>query len=368
MRILDNYITGSVVRVFVFAILVFTLLYILIDATSHLDDFISNKIPGILIAQYYLAFLPIIFVQMSPMACLMAVLFTYSTLNNSNEIIALRACGLDFWKITRPAIIFGLIISACVFMVNEKFAPGSASLTEELRKDKIEVSVHAKGKKAEPIKQLFFYGLDNRLFFMGVFDPTEKKFQDLTIIGQDDKQRMTEKILASKGEWTGSAWKATNCQITHYDPVDQTLSGETPFFKEKILDIKDTPADFLKQRSEMSSMNIKQLKDYIRRFKGSGALGVMNSLKVDLHARIAYPFACIVIIFTGLPFALVTGRRKGLTFASVGIALAMGLLFFVVNSVGLALGKGGVLPPVLAAWFAPLIFLAAGGYSVRKLF
>ncbi len=368
MRILDNYITGSIVRVFISAILIFTLLYVLIDATSHLDDFISNKVPAMLIGQYYLAFLPIIFVQMSPMACLLAVLFTYSSLNNSNEIIALRACGLDFWKITRPAIIFGLIVTAFVFMVNEKFAPQSASLTRELKKDKIELNVSDRGKKPRPIKQLFFYGLDNRLFFIDMFDPTEKTFEGLTVIGQDEKQRMTDKLIALKGEWTGSSWKASNCQITHYDPVDQTLIGEAPFLKEKILDIKETPADFLKQSSDMSSMNIKQLKSYIKRFKASGAVAVINSLKVDLHARIAYPFACIVIIFVGLPFSLVTGHRKGLTFASVGIALAIGLLFFVINSVGLALGKGGALPPLAAAWLAPLLFLGAGIYLIRRIF
>ena len=138
--------------------------------------------------------------------------------------------------------------------------------------------------------------------------------------------------------------------------------------KSLIPTLKETPADFLKQRSSVSSMNIRELKLYIKRFKGSGALAAMNSLKVDLHSRIAYPFACIVILFVGLPFALAGNRRKGLTFASVGIALAIALLFYVVNAVGLALGTRGALHPILAAWLAPLLFLAAGFYIIRKLF
>jgi lipopolysaccharide export LptBFGC system permease protein LptF len=43
-------------------------------------------------------------------------------------------------------------------------------------------------------------------------------------------------------------------------------------------------------------------------------------------------------------------------------------LFYVVNAVGLALGKGGVLPPVTAAWLAPMLFMAAGVYLIRKMF
>lgn len=366
MRILDAYITRSIIRLFISTILLFCFLYILIDLASHLDDFLANKIPAMVIASYYASFLPVIFVQTSPIACLLAVIFTYSGLNNNNEIIALRASGLNFWKITRPAIVFGLMVTALVFMVNETFAPQAASLSQEIKEDKIESG--ARGQKRETMKQLFFYGLDNRLFFIDEFDPGTKTMRGLTVIGQDSQQRMTEKITAMKGEWTGSAWKLYNCQTTRYNPVDQSLEGDAPFFKEKIVNIQESPADILKQKSTTSTMNIRELKAYTKRFKGSGAIGVLNGLKVDLHQKIAYPFSCVIIIFVGMPFALVTGRRKGLTFASVGIALLIGFFFFVVNSVGLALGKGGILPPPVSAWFAPVIFLLTGFWLTKKLF
>ena len=364
MRILDAYITRSIIKIFLCTILLFCFLYILIDLATHMDDFLANKVPLLIITNYYASFFPVIFVQTSPIASLLATLFTYSTLNNNNEIIALRASGLDFWKITRPALIFACMISALIFMVNEKFVPQSASLSQEIREEKIEVKKSAQA----PIKQLFFYGLDNRLFFIDEFFPSNKTLRGLTVIGQDSQQRMTEKITAMKGEWTGSGWKLYNCQMTRYLPEDQSLDGDAPFFKEKIVDIKESPSDILKQKSTVSTMNIQELRAYIKRFKGSGATPVLNSLKVDLHQKIAYPFACIIIILVGLPFALVTGKRKGLSFASVGIALLIGFFFFVVNSVGLALGKGGALPPLAAAWFAPILFLAAGAWITKKLF
>ncbi len=368
MRILDNYISKSIVQIFLSTILIFCFLYILIDLATHLEDFISNKVPAQVIAGYYASFFPVIFVQTAPIACLLATLFTYSTLNNNNEIIALRASGLNFWKITRPAIIFGLMAAALVFLINEKFVPQSLSMSQEIRQDQIELASDKNKSAAQPIKYLFFYGLNNRLFFIDQYQPSTKTLEGITIIGQDELQRMTEKIVAEKGDWTGQNWKFTNCQISRYDPVDQSSTGEVQFYKEKTLDIRENPADLLKQRNSVSTMNIRELRSYIKRFKGSGAVAALNGLKVDLHQKIAYPFACIVIIFAGLPFALTTGRRKGLTFASVGIALVIGFLFYVVNAIGLALGKGGVLPPILAAWFAPIFFMAAGIYSAKKLF
>lgn len=368
MRILDNYITKSIVQIFISTILVFCFLYVLIDLATHLDDFISNKVPWQVVAGYYGSFFPIIFVQTSPIACLLATLFTYSTLNNNNEIIALRASGLDFWKMTRPAIAFGIMCAALVFLVNEKFVPQSFSLSQEIKESRIKPSPEKQKAKTQPVKYLFFYGLSNRLFFIDKYDPNTKTLEGITIIGQDEQQRMNEKIVAMEGVWNGTAWKFTNCQITKYDPASASTSGEVQFFKEKTLDVKESPEDMLKQRNNVSAMNIKELKAYIKRFKGSGAVAALNGLKVDLHQKIAYPFACIVIIFSGLPFALATGKRKGLTFASVGIAILIGFLFYVVNAVGLALGKGGALPPLLAAWFAPILFLMSGFYAAKKLF
>jgi lipopolysaccharide export system permease protein len=368
MRILDNYTAKSITQVFISAILLFLFLYILIDLAAHLDDFFSNKVPVEVILHYYASFLPNIFVQTAPIACLLATLFTYSTLNNNNELIALRASGLNFWQITRPAIIFGLVASALVFMVNERFVPQSINMSQDIKMEKIEVRSDKKTGKPAPIKYLFFYGLSNRLFFIDLYDPLTKTINGITIITQDEQQRMTEKITALKAEWTASGWKFSTCQVTKYNPLDPSTTGEVQFFKEKVINIEERPNDLLKQKAAVASMNIRQLKDYIRRFRSSGAVAALNSLRVDLHQKIAYPFACIVIIFVGLPFALTSGRRKGLTFASVGIALLIGFLFFVVNSVGLALGKGGALPPVAAAWFAPALFLITGAYLSRKLF
>ena len=122
------------------------------------------------------------------------------------------------------------------------------------------------------------------------------------------------------------------------------------------MDIKETPEDFLKQRLNVTSMNIRQLKSYIDRFSKSGAIKALNNMRVDLHQKIAYPFGNFVIILIGLPFALMIRNRKGGTFISLGLAIILGFLYYVANAVSLAFGKSGLLPPILSAWAAPLLF------------
>ncbi len=369
MRIIDRYITKSIFSIFLSMILTFCFLYILIDVFSNMEDFFEKKVPMKAILDYYMSFLPIIVVNTSPIACLIATLFTYSQLNSNNEIIALRSSGLGFWNITRPALCFGLIISAMIFLINERFVPQSTLISQEIRDSQITATVSDKTKRIKPdIKNLTFYGLKNRLYFVDTFNPNNFEIRGITIVGQDENQNIKEKIVAFRGTWTGIAWKFYQVQITSFDSARPNMPSDIKVFPEKLMDIKETPQDFLKQRLQVTAMNMKQLYSYISRFKTSGASRAINNLKVDFHQKIAFPAGNIVIVLAGLPFALMMGRRKAVTFTSIGIAIAIGFLFYVFNAVGLALGKGGAVPPILSAWLAPLLFLTAAAILIKKKF
>ncbi len=369
MRILDRYILRSIVTIFLGTVITFAFLFILIDTFGNLEDFIEKQVPTQIIVQYYLTFLPVVIVNTATLACLIATLFTYSQLNSNNEIIAARASGLNFWHISRPALIFALIVSAFVFLVNERFVPQSSIINEEIRDSQIKVAVSEKGKGRPLIKNLTFYGLKNRLFFVDTFDPNTNEISGITIIGHDKNQNLVEKIVAQKGKWTGIAWKFVRCQITEYNSNLPNVPGEVKIYDEKLMDIKEKPIDFIKQRLNLAAMNIKQLNDYIGRFSGSGAQKTITNLQVDFHQKIAFPFRTFIIVLAGLPFALMTaGRRKTATLASIGLALVMGFLYYVLDAVGLALGKGGALPPMYSAWLAPGSFLTIALIAIKARF
>jgi len=338
--------------------LTFCFLYVLIDVTSQLDEFIDRKVPIDILVQYYISYFPIILSQpISSVACLIAVLFTFSNLNTGNEVVAMRSSGLNFWQITKPAIIFGLIISIMVFWVNEKLVPKATEITQQIRNENMVLLVDRLRKKQEKIKNLTFYGLQNRLYFIDTFDPDVNELKGVTIIEHDEQQNMKQKIVTLKGVWTGIAWKFYQCQITTFSETDINTPLKIKVYKEKLMDIKESPDDFLKQRLNVTSMNIRQLKSYIDRFSKSGAAKALNNMRVDLHQKIAYPFGNFVIVLLGLPFALMIRSRKGSAFVSIGIALILGFLYYVANAVSLAFGKSGLFPPILSAWATPLLFV-----------
>ncbi|MCA9407361.1 MAG: LptF/LptG family permease [Candidatus Omnitrophica bacterium] len=368
MRILDRYINFNIIKIFTITVFVFCGLYVLIDITSTLDEIIDRKIPINILVKYYLNFFPIILVQTASIACLISSLLTYSAMNNTNEIIVMRASGLNFWQVARPALMFALLITAVIFCLNERLVPQATEVTKEIRDENMILKVDRARKQKEKIKNLTFYGLKNRLYFIDYYSPNTYELNGITIIEHDNHQNIEQKIVALKGKWTGIAWKFYNCQITTYDSTQLNKPDKIKVYKEKLMDIKETPEDFLRQRLNVSAMNIKELHDYIGRFANSGAKKALSNLKVDLYQKYAFPIGNFVIVLIGLPFALLVRSRKGTTFTSVGIAVGIGFLYYVANAVTLAFGKGGLFPPLLSAWAAPMIFTGIALATIKSRF
>ena len=63
-----------------------------------------------------------------------------------------------------------------------------------------------------------------------------------------------------------------------------------------------------------------------------------------------------------IPFAAATGRRGALY--GIGAAIAIGIIYYISQSVFGAIGAGGLLPPLLAAWAPNLMFGAVALYLI----
>ncbi|MBM3251653.1 MAG: YjgP/YjgQ family permease [Candidatus Omnitrophica bacterium] len=362
MRIIDRYILKSIVTIFLGGLLAFFFLYVIVDILSHLEEFLRDKVAFDIIRDYYISFLPIIFVQTAPVAFLLAVLFTFSRLNVNNEIVAIRSAGINIWQLVRQTIFLACLISIIIFWVNEKVIPPAMQLSDKIKTEQIEGKKHTSQK--DKINNLAYFGLNNRLFFINAFIPKELSMEGITVLEQDKNQELRKKIFALKGTWQKDQWTFFGTQIFSYDGTGNETSE---FLEEKVMDIPETPEDFLKQRIQVDYMNIKQLSNYLSKLSDSGAKTVIRNMKVDIQQRYAYPFGTLVVVFMGLPFGLMIRKRKGMTFASFGICIAVGFLYYLVNAVSIALGKSGVFEPIISAWFANILFFMIALILLKKI-
>ena len=365
MRILDRYILKSVLYIFISCILLFLFLYVVIDLLSNLEDILKQQVNIWQLIQYYLTYLPVMFVQVSPFACLLSTVYTFAKLNQNNEIIAMRSSGLSIFHIGRNVIIFGFIISVVVFWISDQVMPNSLVLNQKIKIQMQENNKRSKIAKPEVINNLSMYGLRNRLFFISRFFPDSKTMEGITILEHDNYQNLTKKIVSDKGTYQDGLWKFYQCISYDFDSNGQVID-EPVYFEEQIMNIPETPRDFISLRQKPELMNIKEMGKYIWRLSKSGANTVVRNLNVDLYQRFTSPFTSLIIILLGLPFSLMI-RKRASSLSAIGISIIVGFLYYILNAVSLALGKYGLLAPFLAASLSHIMVLGFSLYLISKL-
>ena len=363
MRILDRYIIKSVINILLICVFTFMFLYMFIDILSYLEDILKYKVGIKTLIQYYLSYLPVIFVQVTPFSCLLATLYTFAKLNRDNEIIAMRASGISIIGVSKTVIILATILSLSVLWVNDRFVPKALSLNQSIK-----YQFDSKNKnhqKKETISNLSMYGLGNRLFFINKFSPSNNTLEGIIILEQDNRQNITRKIVANKGEYKNGSWTFFQC-ITHDFDVNGQIKGEPKYEDEEIVSLPETPNEFMTQRQKPELMSIAQLNDYIWKLSKSGAEKVVENLKVDLYQRYTAPLTTLMIVLLGIPFSL-RMRRRATGVSSLGISILAAFLYYVLNAVCIALGKSGVLPPIISASLSHIVVLSTSLYLIFSI-
>ena len=105
-------------------------------------------------------------------------------------------------------------------------------------------------------------------------------------------------------------------------------------------------------------MGYAELRTYTDKLR-AGGFAILEQ-QVALGRKLAFPFVTLIMTLLAVPFASTIGRSGAMGGIGVGIALA--ILYWTMISVFAALGTGGALPPMLAAWAPNLLFGAAALY------
>lgn len=361
MKIIDKYIVRGFLGPFLWCLFLFIVLAVIIDIFSFIDDIVKYKIPLSSIISFYVYYSPTIFLQVAPMASLLSTIYILSNLNKHNEITAMKSGGISLWRILAPMLVLGFIVSMVIFMVNDKVIPVSSRVASVIRRDELE----KEKRKTNPVKiiqNVALYGAGNRIIFARNYDTEKKTLGDIIIHQHDESENLISKITAQSGIWTKNGWRFSRMIKYKIDNSGKIL-GEPQFFDKKIIGLKETPADFANREWRSEYMSYRQLKRYIRNFKGT-EIRLTKGLLVDLHYKVAFSLISLIIILIGAPFALITTR--GGVLIGMGMSIAIGLLYYAFIAIALAFGKAGILPPFVAAWAGNVVFAALGIYLINK--
>ncbi len=123
MRLLPRYIARELVMPFIFALGIIVFILFINFFLRAIDRFLGKGLDLFTILEYLFLNLAWIVALAVPMAVLIATLMAFGRLSEDNEINALRASGISFLTILRPALLFGTGVCLLLIFFNTKILP-----------------------------------------------------------------------------------------------------------------------------------------------------------------------------------------------------------------------------------------------------
>jgi lipopolysaccharide export system permease protein len=353
---MDRYISGLFWIYFLGGLLIFVTIFTAIDALSTMVTY-KDASPGALIS-YYGYSLPEIIYRMSAVSCLLATVFTISTLNKTNELVALYSMGASLVRITAPILVWVVVISIGIFFLSDRVMPGFAKqknfvFYNEIKKNP---SLYSMVRN-----QKIWYRSKDTIFNIKTLNESSKEAQGLTLYYFNQDWELIQMITAQTVQMAGQQWNLINGSVTLM-AEDSSFPLTSQFAKKTIVMTEDAK-DLSSTANTSDVLSVAQLSEFIKRNKDAGLDTI--AYEVDYHAKFGFAFGALVMTLVGIPFS-VSRARSGGTMMNVGICLALVFVYWICYSSAITLGNHGQIPPLIAAWFPNIAMAALGLYFIRK--
>jgi len=367
MLIVDRYILRQYVKSFLICWLSMTGLYVIVDAFSHLDEFIdfaekSHRQLFSVVAEFYLYRTMAFFDRLSAVLAMIAAMFTVTWIQRYQELTALMAAGISRMRAARPVMAAAVIITMIAVIMREFVLP---TFREQLSGDARDLV----GREVEQMRTRIDH--ESGIIMRGQYlNPTARSIHRPNFVLPSDLDDEGLHLAAAeayhrrregdrppgyllKGVTAPVALlkmpsRSRNGKPVILSPVDhgEWLAADELFVVSH-LEFEQLSTDS-SWRQYMSTMEL------IRGLRNPG-LDYGADVRVTIHSRITQPFLDVTLLFLGLP--LVLRRETKNVYAAVGLCAGMTVLFLLVTMACQYLGGVLLIRPSLAAWLPLMIFV-----------
>ena len=351
--ILDRYVAANYTRVFSIATLGLTGLFYVSTFVDLSDKVFKGQATWAMMGQFFWYIAPQYVYYVLPMAVLLATLVTIGLLTKNSELIVMKACGISLYRVAAPMLVGALTAAVVLFVLDQSILGPANRRAETLNRI---MRGRAPGGPDIANRQ-WIAGQDGRIYRYDYFDASARRLLNLTVYTLEDKGRIASRTFAERVVYSGeqAGWQAElgwrrsfaeTGDVTTFDAFQSTLLSLEPV------------ATFEAQQPDPRFMSYTELRRYVALLQTSGF--DVGELQVALERKLAFPFITLIMTLIAIPFAVTTGRRGAMYGVGVGIVLA--LSYWVAISVFAALGSGGVVAPLVAAWAPNFLFGAGAAY------
>ncbi len=286
--------------------------------------------------------LPSFLVLTLPIACLIATISAFNRMSFDNEVIALRAMGVSFWRINIPVVVFAGAVFALTMVLSQWGQPWASvslkTLALSVIEDEMTLGVDS-GVFNEPIPGLMVYvpasGQASRQK-NGVFISDQRNPAQPLIIVAQHFQMLKQNEQRQMG-------------IRLFEGAIYQIPNEASRFHQVRFRTYDfwMPSPF---RSAKAKAKRKTYEELLVKLKDSGGKHSRTLRRLmEHHKDIAFPVGTFVLGLLGVPVGIISKRSGRAGGFAIGVLVVIG--FYMLNVLGEFLVTTGGVAPIVGAWF-----------------
>jgi LPS export ABC transporter permease LptG/LPS export ABC transporter permease LptF len=351
-RLLDLYVSRRYLSVVALSFAALLGLYYIGTVIDKSERLFKGDADGWMLASFLYYSTPQFLAYVMPMAVLFAVLATVGALTRTGELVVMRSCGVSLYRAALPLLVIALLWTGGLFLLDDRVLARANRRAEELDRQirggparQVQVAttanwlVDTRGR----IYTFSLFEAPGVLHSVSIFEPAARSFE------------LASHTWAASATYSEGGWLAKRGWVQKFSANNRSTQQA---FTTRRLDL-DPPDRFpALQNQDTGLMTFGELRHHINERATRGQAVVEPRL--NLQQRIAFPMVAVVMTILGVPFGATTGRRGSLY--GIGLALILGVGYWLLNTFFLAVGEAALMPAVLAAWAANLLFLALAAY------
>jgi lipopolysaccharide export system permease protein len=337
---------------FIFLLLIFTV-------AKLITGFLRSNVDSMEVLINYMIEMPVSFSRILPISCLIASLFSINKLKSRNELTAIFASGfsrrsylMTIFQASLVIAVLSLLNSSYLdpFIKKHRFSllPDGASKFRNLKNVGLKASTIGSGR--------MWFKSNNYFFSFAKFDQNNSRLQKISLYytSSSNNRYTSEKIIhAVKAEHIQDRrWLFHDVMIL--SKLDQEEFPHAEHKPTLVVEMGESPDDFIQVEADITTLSTPKLIDYVAKLKQSN-INTAN-YEVILYDKVVNAIVCIL-------FALLASspiyrpNRRGTSFGfNLSVVFIFSILYWLIYSYAMELGKNSKIDPAIASFAVPLIF------------
>ena len=352
-RTLGRYITKMLMTRFLGILVGLVAVLQMLDLLAQSDTIMAaDGASAASIAKYIALRVPGLISQFAPFVALLATLLTLATLNQSSEVIIMKAIGLSAHRILLPLGLASSLIASGHFLFNELVVVRAAAELDYWASQDYAIDLPP---PPETAGRVWMSEGDQIILVEAVARDGSRFIMDkVALFERQDDGRLKSLMRAEFAWYQHGKW--TLHEVRRFD-VDGHTMDSMPVMD---WDITTPPERFMALTVKPKHVSVLALYQSIRQLDREGL--PTDRLLASFYQKFAAPAAALLMPLLAAVAAFGVHRAGSLLMRLI-TGMALGFTFFVADNFMLAMGEFGVAPPLLAAWAPFFVFLTLG-YAV----